>query len=769
MKKLRFYLNHLLILSALCLTSCGYISDKPVENADVYRTDELQTCKIDVSKLSEIFSTNQTDQIQCLEQNFVQFTKYVRSKNPGSVSEDELGIFIKRFFAGQSDAIIKGISLIFQLNMILLKDEADRISHSKISPLFELLIRVNQEAVILTNVIKSMDKPENQKNFWEFREKFYESTERFSKSAVGVIDRAPGFGQKLNMRTFILDMSKKIGDQQVDEETIDSFIYLKKMIVGGDEEVITSDELKEMIVRLPRILGLVFDIYYIKGENFKTETAEIKFYLSSIRNVYNLIQFKQADFELVNSKQLVKIAERFFKGYNVDSFKDSIETLKMRFIGGKKDSITLKDADTIMIIIHDFFEKIYFNHLTYNEPDNFKLLSDVKPIANFPQKAIAGYEDFTPARVNQLHTSFADTAVVFRYFRDKTGAAYYNKNINRNLNGFVEVNISKWLSYKLLKAYGHTDVKGQMQLSMEEFAQFLLDAKPMLIEFNLWSPNFQTFSRNAVLLADLFQQRSDGDQLINIDEATEYVGMILTAVDISDKFSSQLSRLCDPGINLDDPVFEKSCYNYNFFTVILGDKDPEELRKNPQHVGAKNLDYAAKFPLLYRYLKSISIQESQAYLEGVQGFARDNDLPGVPVNRRDSTLILGAMLNIETTFIRFDKNLDNVIDYDELNEAFVVYKDSIIALAKLKGPDVSYAKAIFLYMASRMEVPAVEGIWKKASFARFDYCVNNPGGFWSGVFSCKSVVAEISAKRLNIGKLLYYMVNQPTTVTNPSY
>ena len=157
MKKLRFYLNHMLIISALCLTSCGYISDKPVENADVYRTDELQTCKIDVSKLSEIFTSNQTEQIQCLQENFVQFTKYVRSKNPGSVSEDELGIFIKRFFESQSDAIIKGISLIFQLNMILLKDEADRISHSKISPLFELLIRVNQEAVVLSNIIQAMD------------------------------------------------------------------------------------------------------------------------------------------------------------------------------------------------------------------------------------------------------------------------------------------------------------------------------------------------------------------------------------------------------------------------------------------------------------------------------------------------------------------------------------------------------------------------------------------------------------------------------------
>ncbi|MBC7713856.1 MAG: hypothetical protein H7177_10985 [Rhizobacter sp.] len=745
MKKLSFYFNHLVVLCSLTLASCGYISDKPVENADVYRTDELQTCKIDVSKLAEIFKANQTDQIRCLQENFVQFTKYVRAKHPGSVSQDELGIFVKRFFEGQSDAIINGISLIFQLNMILLKDEADRISHQNISPLFELLIKVNQEAVILTNIIKAMDEPNSQAHFWELRKQFYESTNRFAAAAVGVIEKAPGFGQKLNMRQFVLDMSSKIGDHQIDEDTIDSFIFMKKMLVGGDEEVITTAELKDVISRLPKMLGLVFDVYYVKGENFKNDAAEMRFYLFAIRDVYGLIKFNQPDFELVNSKQLVKIAERFLKNYDVESFKPSIEALKARFIGGRKDSVSLKDMDTVLSMLHDFFEKIYFNHLTYDEKDNAKLLNSNVKLDKFDQKAIAGYEDFTPARVNQMHSSFADTAVMFRYFRDSSGAAIYGKDIKRNKKGFIEVNIEKWLSWKLLKAYGHVDAKNQMQLSMDEFSKFLLDSKPLLMEFKLWSPNFQTFSRNAVLLADLFQSRSDGDQQINIDEATEYIGMILSAVEVSNKYSNSLSNKCDPGINSEDPVFESSCYNENFYNVIL-----------------KDLKFNENFLLLNNYLVTTSVQEGIDYLTGVEGFARDINDPAVPVNGRDSTLILGSMLNIESTFIRFDKNFDNVIDYNELNDAFLVYKNSIISLANLKGSDVEYAKGIFMYMASKMEVPKVDGIWLKLGFAKFNYCVNNPTGILASLYSCKANNEAVFAKRLNIGKLLYYMVNQPT-------
>jgi hypothetical protein len=751
MKKLSKFINHLVIVSALCFASCGYVSDKPVENADLYRTDELQTCKIDMAKLAEIFKANQTEQIKCLQDNFVQFTKYVRAKHPGSVSEDELGIFVKKFFAGQSDAIINGISLIFQLNMILLKDESDRISHQNISPLFELLIKANQEAVILTNIIKSMDDPKNQKNFWELRKQFNESTTRFADATVGVIEKAPGFGQKLNIRQFILDMSKKIGDHEIEESDINSFIFIKKMIIGGDQEVITTNELKDIISKMPKMLGLIFDVYYVKGSNFKNDTAEMRFYLMAIRDVYHLIKFDQPNFELLSSEQLVKIAEKFLKNYDVESFKPSIEALKFRFIGGKRDSVSLKDMDTVINIISDLYEKVYFNHLAYNEPGNNKILNQSTPITNFPQKSIPGFEDFSVPRINQLYASFTDTAVTFRYFRNDSGVALYNNDIARNFKGFNEVNIVKWLSWKLLKAYGHVDASGQMQLSINDFSQFLLDSKPLLEELKLWSPKFETFSRNAVLLADLFQSQSNGDMQINIDEATEYLGMLMTAVNVSGKFSDKLSTLCDPGINLDDPIYDKNCYNFNFFKLILGERSPEFYVKNPAYFGTKNLDYAVNFPLLYKYIHSVSKEESQGYLAGVEGFARDNDAPGIPVTRRDSTLILGAMINIESTFIRFDKNSDGVIDYDELSEAFLVYKSSIISLAKLPKNKEPYAKAIFMYMTSKMEIPKIDSWIDQFWFWRYASNIEDPK------WRAKN---PIEAKRLNIGKLLYYMVNQ---------
>ena len=97
MIKIQKCLHCIVLIGAALLASCGYVSDKPVDNLDVYKSNELQTCKIDVSHLAEIFKKDQKEQIRCLQDNFVQFTKYVRAKNPNSVSEDELNIFINKF------------------------------------------------------------------------------------------------------------------------------------------------------------------------------------------------------------------------------------------------------------------------------------------------------------------------------------------------------------------------------------------------------------------------------------------------------------------------------------------------------------------------------------------------------------------------------------------------------------------------------------------------------------------------------------------------
>lgn len=739
MKKFNQVMNCILLVLTVSLTSCGYISDKPVANIDVYRSEQLQSpCKIDVSKLGEIFRADQKAQIRCLQENFIQFTKYVRSKNPGSVSESELNSFIRKFFEGQSDSIIKGLSLIFQLNMLLLRDEATRISNTNISPLFELLVQVNQEAIIITQTLKEMDDDKNQGRFEELRTKFSASVTRFSNSTLEIISKSPGMAKQLNIKAFILEMGQKLGTKEINPETIDSLIFLKRILVAGDKEIITSDELKTVIEKLPRILTLSFDLYYAKSTNFATDSDYARFHLMSLNELYKIINFNQNDFELLSIDEILGLAQEFMKNTDVKKFKPSIIALKSKVIGGNSESFSLRDLKNCLDIGKDLAERNYFNNVTYNA---FKeVIESNREIAYLPVLNIPNdYNVFSQQRVSELHRDFQDIAINIRYFRSKEeGVPTYGNALVRNKTGFIEATFFKWLGNKLLRSYGHKDAQGQLQINISEFQTFLFDMKPILQEFRLWSSKPETFAQNAVYLADLFQNKSNGDLNVNETEITEYLQMILSATHITNTFEDNLSRVCDAGINKEDPLFETECFNQNFYETLLNKSE-----------------YKKFFPRLSEYIASTPKKEADEYLKGVEGFARDNNAPNIPVSKRDNILILGAMLNIESTFIRFDTNHDNVIDYNELVEAFKVYKPAIIKLANLQPGQEGYAQSIFLYMVSKMEVPPTGSWLNDLKFAGFHSCVQ-----WG---PCRNkILDKIEAKRINIGKLLYYVVNQNT-------
>ncbi|MBC7538258.1 MAG: hypothetical protein H7281_05520 [Bacteriovorax sp.] len=742
MKKFQHLLNSLVLIIAVSLAGCGYVSDKPPANLDVFRADALQSCKIDINKLGEIFKADQKEQIRCLQENFIQFTKYVRSRDSGSVSEGELNAFIRKFFQGQSDSIVKGLSLIFQLNMLLLKDEADRISRTNISPLFDLLVKVNQEAIIITQVLQQMNDEKNQGHFWELRAQFTASVTRFSEFTVRIIEKSPGLQQKLNIKKFLIEASQKLGNKEINPDTIDSLIFLKRVLAAGDKEEITTAELSDIIAKLPKILTLSFDLYFVKNTNFASDADHARFYLTNVRDIYSIIQFNQDDFDLFSVDQILRLAQDFMKDSDIKKFKPSIIAVKSRMIGGNKDSFSLRDLKNILDMGHDLIEKTYFNTVTYNIyhgalEKNVQIFSLQR--LDLPNQ----YDLFSARRIDELHNDFQDVAVNIRYYRSKNeGVPYYGNEYVRNKSGFLEASIIKWASTKLLKGYGHKNAQGLQQVSIDEFQAFLTDMRPILEEFKLWSPNPKTFATNAVLLADLFQNKSNGDLEVNVTEAAEYIQMILTAVEMTDKFKEDLTAVCDGGLNKEDPIFETACFNEHFFETMLS-------------------RYKKFFPRLVDYVDPKNTQKTEVdgFLLGVEGFARDISDPKVPVNKRDNVLIIGALLNIESTFIRFDTNKDNIIDYKELVEAFQVYKAAIISMAKLKPGEEGYAQSIFLYMISKMEIPPAGSWLDNVKFGAFHACLQ-----WN---VCRlSVMDKIEAKRLNVGKLLYYMVNQNSIAPN---
>ncbi|WP_034729592.1 hypothetical protein [Bacteriovorax sp. BSW11_IV] len=1222
--------NIMLILAMTLLASCGYLKDTPVEDSNVYRSPQLGSdCTIDPAKIGQIFVENVQEQIECIESKLAQF-RYVKTQNRDVLTEGELSQFVKKFFDKNSETIIQGLSLVFELNMLLLRDEAGQISRDNITPLFKLLSSVNKEAIIIYQVFSDMSDKKKRADFWKNRELLIQAIERFSAETLKIIEIGHKVPKKINLKQFILDLQSKLSGKNVDEKVIDSLLFIKKLFLGGTKEEITSLELIDLVSKAPGILIAAFDAVLIADSDFSDkweyhdylidkadniENALYKHkdeeYIFDIDDLFNIAEqidldevtlksgsFKLRDYEkliesfkkdliggdkrkflfkdlktiftylrlgikslqrynqieeitkdltkkeeddvntarekiyslakhfpseaktlirnevtipselavlnfietlnketktfnfdmevvnalfsikqlaLGGSRELItrkevfdalsktkelaeiyfdiryllprkeeamqkrillegqlvkieslllktdvdfpvlaaseakKIIEFFFEKEDQSKFTEALVAFKKNILGGDQETYTFKefqsalnyinvlidglnltdgikdffkkyendeisehqdellstvveftgkldqnlekgrvfnkdvdivsflqetqnltnlkdedldliadvfpvkallvggapdnlskedakkliskaraivkllieaitlkrdkyetkldfnvkvyeigrglndlmekiapetniikvtsilrllerftevkftrfkrtiidlkerlielkpreeltynakepdlpsnhedldsiftkkDIDTVMNTFFEAFEIMIFTDATYdhmkdqlepkakkasksgrsqtaesfggraldflenkaeelNLPDIFgkkniveTILNELKTV-NFPNLPV--YKKLREGYMPELKENFTKLATNYRYFRDQdSGMQHYTFKILRNKYGFEELSMIRWGLGKVLVAYGPyvsnpNDAKGN-SITMEQLGDFLVGIRSILEEFNLWTSNFQFFSRNTLLLGDLFQSQSNGDMQLNQEEGTEYVALILQAVVLANKVMDRMKDIC-PFVEKSDGDYriDPVCHRENFFDVVF-----------------KDLKFNNFFPQLQRYSTDNSKEQNIEFIRSIEGFARDIPIEE-PMRIRDYTLVIGAMLNIESTFLRFDRNQDNVIDRDELDRAFEVYRNVILMLAPdLRDGNEKYARVVFFHMIKYMTIPCSKvTIFKHHNLFWFYY-------------------RNTEAQRVNIGSLLYYLVNGAT-------
>lgn len=927
--------SFLILVMTLNLTACGFFSDEPVEDQDVYQSTNLQAnCKLDPDSFGQIFNEDISTQINCLEENFRQFLKFVRTDVPDSVGSGELERFIEKFFRANSETMIKSLGLLFELNTILLRDELGQISSDNITPLFKLLVVANREAVIITNTLKAMSEEGRETRFWELREELKGAVERFSASTIGIITKTSKLPQRLDIREFIVDLNQRLDNFEVEEKTVDSMLFLKRIFIGGNRQVLTSVEAGVLIEKFPKLAMLAIDLFFSREKNFENKSNHLRFYntkvselealwanvpteenLFTTSDIIQIITTFASDFDLdkyreliygakehliggdrenynfghlhnvfayikvgihglivadtyeraktekdvkgatlpelrvLYTKQLEELAlktrelieatptipetiglhetlqlvnehfldlkfkpelitsalvakklieggerlslsktellslthklkdlalllydfnyqrpegdrplfnfilERFhvlkknlavLKGeelildnndliniiqYFMDEetdaqkFKPTLEKFKGKIIGGDINEYTSGDVQSVISMMQDLIERMAFNATTFEEQE--KLLTLNIRLNSVPVVWSDDYRFFSQTRLNLLRGQFNHLVKSYKFLREPvSGYQYYSHQYHRSSRGFTELAVVKWAAEKVARAYG-TLIPGksnEYRVDMKATNTILYDYKPALEELGLWSKSPETFARNMLLLSDLFTTNSDGDYQISVNEITEYGPLVITAMKIGEELITELTKRCGSEPGDEDRLINVTCSRAHYFDVLLN-----------------KLEQKKFMPHLNSYIETIDEETRNLFLAKIEGFARDIKRDEVPINKRDYMLIYGAMLNIESTFLRYDVNKNNVVDNDELREAFKTYRQAIIDIAKLDESKVKYAESIFLYLIQNMEIPSTSDLlW-------FHYLGNKD---------------DIVAERLNIGTILNFLVTQ---------
>ncbi|MEK6624573.1 MAG: hypothetical protein AABY86_06380, partial [Bdellovibrionota bacterium] len=236
------------VLPLLCLGLVGcFKKDAPIES-DSYDVGNFQnSCKIDADRLKKLMEVDVSADITCVENNLKQFSEFVNRADPNTVRREDLEKFINKFFAKESAAMIKSLRFLFELNTLLLRDQRHQISVQNIHNIFDLVRMANRYGAPINHIFKKI--VDQKLNYWDFRPQIDYLLTNLTKDFVEILGRAHGPSSQLAVIEFVTELKKSLdlSDDQMDLELIESFLFVKKLFIGGERGTVSTDEVAAII------------------------------------------------------------------------------------------------------------------------------------------------------------------------------------------------------------------------------------------------------------------------------------------------------------------------------------------------------------------------------------------------------------------------------------------------------------------------------------------------------------------------------------------
>ena len=548
---------------------------------------------------------------------------------------------------------------------------------------------------------------------------FIATVNRFKENMVQSWTNNKLFPDNMQPIAFINDVIELVVEEFEYKEIFSDVVGIGKvMLVGGNRYQLEKDQLIEVFFKLEGLSQIVFDFMNADEKNHN-EQEIIKLRFQQL-NILNEMIDDNLFLHVASIEELLDIGAKVLEDNAIVTYRSTVEEIKKRLLGGYKSTVTLKDLKSVLKYAIDFYGQRYFASISYDLYE--KELSSKSKINSFTyDRTHNDFNLYNAVELKAYKKDFVDKVSKLRIYRFEEGYQYYGDEFVRTRFGLLEHYMIGFAFDVLGKVFGHTSENGSLEINLEELNELLFSFKPVLIEYGLWSAYPETFGRNTLLLSDLFQANSNGSVSLDAMEVSEYGTLALFAIKAADELIEKTMNYCEE-YSMDDMTgFEPGCYRKNFFNVFLNE-----------------MGMSKYLPKFNQYIQESTDEEELEFLLAIEGFAKENSGEGVPQVRRDMVLLIGAILNIESTFLRYDSDQSNVLEINELENGFPVYEEAIINLAGLTEGQAKYAKTIFFYMIKEMKQPS------RANLMFYHY---NP-------FADK----EISSGRLNIGALLYNMV-----------
>lgn len=706
-----------LIIMQLSLAGCSDLFGKKVVEKAMSNGRLKANCELNMDAFKDILRYKITADINCLEKTLNLFMDVSELGKGGKLSRVALTNYLKRNRPDTDPKTYSVIDSIFALSRLITAEEKDFVSRGTVKHLMELMREFNLHAYRHYENTFGSKEPANLAVHESHRARV-EAAAQDIKAGLQNIYVADRDGEIQFVQ--LMDIIKGfISDDEEAIKEIEGLLFAKKIIMGGEKETITHVELGFLFENLPKILSLVLDGVRFQYLEIKQRDT-LEFIRADVVDLANILfhpargnRYSEAMFNvdeaIAGIDGIIKEDDDKIAKYAV-LIKEGIRIFTKTRTEGIQTSQILNDNDDEQIVYGKDLQKIFdhiFNvtkrglafHRFYNSPN-------IKPLLDAPVSAYIDpkkYELEFPLDKVEL-VEFARVVNTFRYMKGSENMATYSLEYKRNATGTAEIAMYEYAIKNFFGYYGSSLSMGDKQLR-----EILKKFEGPLIEMDIIMPRRSRSTAETIsLMGSLFQSQSDDNKVLDVDEAAEFAVSLVTAIDAK---KSLFAYFDDKNCKRDEfNRIDPACFKEHFYASIC-------------------TNYRDKFPRLFQYMgadgakgceQNFNSDHNIAYVNASAEAARTchiypDDSSEIYYSESDVMSIMVAMMHIETTITRWDKNLNNTMDPEDVMDAFTIYKPAIAgmlpeAVKKFPPKLQDYlTKVVFQYLVKFEDTPKLEG------------------------------------------------------------
>ncbi len=701
-------LSSLMIMSI----SCSDLGKNSVVNKPIESRQFNAGCELKVDEFKSIFEKRIKPQIDCLEKNIDLFMRVVESPRPGFLSRVAFEQYIVRNVPDFPTENVQAIKSVFEISHLLFGEDKEFLSPSAVRKIFSILNLVNEEVPKIYPYFKSKETtPINLHDFNKVR--VFQAADRISRAMLDIfkLDRGDQI-HRLNIIT-LLESFSSTGTSELLEQ-VKAVIFLKKVILGGNKEVITHLELQDLLFKIAPISSVAFDLARVSYLDLDQRTL-MELLSADLDLVDRLLYYTVESGErLFSIDDLIKAIPYFVseetKLPDFTKYRPEVLQLKMllmseaKWVEGEdlsgKDWIIPQDLKNLINHGKDLARRGSIYHRIYKFFETF---------LESPGPVNINYNNYLlqfPTHEKYVR-EFARIANTHRQFLGKFQMPFFSQSFRRNANGIVEVGILEYIFTILGRRYGsaNNDVGG-FGMTTAQLLNLLNVFSPVLTgEGIILAGREEKTTENIALLSTLFQNMSNGNNVINVDEGAAFAVQVLSSMKHSDYFQSEMGKRCatdDKGRTID-----LECHRENLFEILCQ-------------------KFSSEFPLLLDSMgmKTCADRSRQAlkrsYIMKIENVARTctkfDDGTDVPVGSDDYMPMMVMFMTVESTVLRYDKNRNNRLDASEMKTAYEqTFNSAIESLVEEQAPIIAklpfnlgsgVSRKIYYYLIKHRKIPS---------------------------------------------------------------